>query len=123
MPDNYEVKNLDDFETLEGSGNATWHLARKSLGIASFGINIVEIGPDGQIPEHDETERDQEEVFIVLEGEATFVIDGEEHPAPAGTFARLAPLLQRMVKTGEKGAKVMIISAPTGSGYIPMTWA
>jgi len=44
-----------------------------------------------RIPEHDETERDQEEVFVTLSGSPTIVIDGEEHPAPEGTFARLDP--------------------------------
>ena len=36
---------------------------------------------------HNELERDQEEVFIVLEGDAVMVVDGEDHPAPAGTCA------------------------------------
>ena len=33
----------------------------------------------------------EEEVFIVLEGDAMLVVDGADHPAPAGTFARLDP--------------------------------
>jgi hypothetical protein len=31
----------------------TWKLARKALSTASFGFNLVEIEPGGQIPEHD----------------------------------------------------------------------
>src|SRR5215207_5973875 len=72
---------------LERSGR--WLLARRSLGLRSFGMNLVEIEPGGSIPEHDELERDQEEIFIVLEGDAILVVDGTEHPAPAGTFVRL----------------------------------
>ncbi len=39
-------------------------LVRKSLG----GLNLVELPQGGSIPEHDETERDQEEVFYVVSG-------------------------------------------------------
>ena len=53
-------------EDLERTGN--WLLARRSLGLSSFGMNLVEIPPGERIPEHDESDRDQEEVFIFLDG-------------------------------------------------------
>jgi hypothetical protein len=53
MPEGYTIKNVDEFEEMEGSGNATWRLARKTLGAESFGFNIVDIAPGGQIPEHE----------------------------------------------------------------------
>jgi quercetin dioxygenase-like cupin family protein len=43
-------------------------------------MNLVDVDPGGQIPEHDETGTDQEEIFIVLSGSPTLVIDGQEHP-------------------------------------------
>jgi uncharacterized cupin superfamily protein len=61
---------------LERSGR--WSLVRRSLGLNSFGMNMVEIEPGGEIPEHNESGRDHEEVFIVLSGDAMAVIDGEE---------------------------------------------
>ena len=54
-----------------------WFLARRSLSLKSFGMNLVRIAPGDDIPEHDEIERDQEEVFIVLEGNQTMVIGGK----------------------------------------------
>ncbi len=59
-------------EDLERTGN--WLLARRSLGLSAFGMNLVEIPPGERIPEHDETERDQEEVFVVLEGEGELLL-------------------------------------------------
>ena len=81
----YDLVHLDDFER----PFPKWALARKSLNIASFGMNVIELPPGEMIPEHDEVERDHEEVFITLSGSPTVVIDGEHHPAPAGTFCRL----------------------------------
>ncbi len=101
-----------------------WALARKSLELRSFGMNVVELPPGETIPEHDELESDQEEVFIVLSGDATLVIDGEDHPAPAGTFVRLDPEPKRtVVNRSGADATVLIVSAPRSSGYEPLEWA
>jgi len=109
-------------EDLERTGN--WLLARRSLGLASFGMNLVEIPPGERIPEHDETGRNQEEVFIFLDGSPSLVVDGREIETPAGTFARLDPHLRRtVVNHGEEPASVLIVSAPRDSGYEPMEWA
>jgi quercetin dioxygenase-like cupin family protein len=109
-------------EDLERNGN--WLLARRSLGLESFGMNLVEIPPGERIPEHDETGRDQEEVFIVLEGSPSLVVDGREIETPAGTFARLDPHLSRtVVNHADEVAAVLIVSAPRTSGYEPLEWA
>ena len=109
-------------EDLERTGN--WLLVRRSLGVDSFGVNLVEIPPGERIPEHDETDRDQEEMFLVLEGSPSLVVDGREIEAPAGTFARLDPHLSRtVVNHGDEPASVLIVSAPRTSGYEPMEWA
>ena len=107
---------------LERTGN--WTLVRRSLGCRSFGVNLVEIPCGESIPEHDETGRDQEELFFVVSGSPILVIDGEHHPAPAGTFARIDPAHQRTVRNdSSQPASVLIMSAPTSSGYEPMEWA
>jgi uncharacterized cupin superfamily protein len=107
---------------LERAGN--WTLVRRSLGCRSFGINIVEIPPGESIPEHDETQRDQEELFFVIAGSPVLVIDGEDHPAQTGTFARVGPRYRRTVRNdGSQLCSVLIVSAPTTSGFEPMEWA
>ena len=116
----FTIVHLSDFDR----PFPKWALARKSLGLQYFGMNVVELAPGETIPEHDETGRDQEEVFIVLSGETTMVIDGEDHPAPAGTFARLDPEPQRtVVNRSDADVTVLIVSAPRTSGYTPMDWA
>jgi uncharacterized cupin superfamily protein len=115
----YAIVHRDE---LERTGN--WALVRRSLGCDSFGVNLVEIQPGESIPEHDETHRDQEELFFVVTGDAVLVIDGDEHPAPAGTFARLDPVHRRTVRNdATEPASVLIVSAPRSSGYTPMEWA
>ena len=101
-----------------------WVLVRRSLDIGSFGMNAVELPPGESIPEHDETRRGHEEVFLVLEGDATLVVDGTEHALRPGSFARLAPEPKRTVRNdGAAVARVLIVSAPVASGYEPLEWA
>ena len=114
-----KLAHADDCET---AGN--WRLVRRTLGVTAFGVNLVDVPPGEQIPEHDETDRDQEEVFYVVAGTPTLVIDGEDHVARAGTFARLDPQHSRTVRNdGDELASVLIASAPRSSGYTPMEWA
>ena len=109
-------------EELERTGN--WTLVRRSLDCQALGVNLVEIPPGESIPEHDETERDQEELFYVVSGSPTLVIDGQERTAPAGTFARLDPPHRRTIRNHvSEPASVLIVSAPTTSGFQPMGWA
>src|SRR5919204_1205201 len=112
VTDTFAIVHRDDMER-----TGSWSLVRRSLGIASFGANLVEIQPGESIPEHDETGRDQEELFVVVSGSAVFTIDGDDHPAPAMTFARLDPGHRRTVRNdGDEPASVLIVSAPTTSG-------
>ena len=106
----------------EASGN--WTLVRRTLELQAFGLNLVDLPPGEQIPEHDETERDHEEVFYVVSGTATLVVDGVHHPFGAGTFTRLDPQHTRTVRNdGDEPASVLIASAPRSSGYVPLEWA
>ncbi len=113
------IKHRDDFER-----NGNWLLARRSLGVDSFGINIVNIPPGESIPEHDEIDRDQEEVFVVVSGDAVMVVDGEETPVSTGTYVRLDPEPKRTIRNeSNEVASILIVSAPRTSGYEPMSWA
>jgi uncharacterized cupin superfamily protein len=116
----HTIKHLDEIE----HPWPKWRLVRKSLGVTSFGMNVTDLEPGEQIPEHDETERDHEEVFFVLRGSPSIVIDGQRHAAPEGTFVRLDPQPARtVVNDGKEPAQVLIISAPRQSGYEPLDWA
>ena len=123
MADGYTIKRIDEFEEMEGSGGATWLLARKTLGAKAFGFNVVDIEAGGQIPAHDHTGDDQEEVFLILEGEGTIVTDDEEHDAPAGTFCRFAPEVNRTIQNkSDSTVRALLIGVPIDSGYKRMPW-
>jgi quercetin dioxygenase-like cupin family protein len=124
MASGYTIKHRDEFEAMEGSGDCTWRLARKALGTSAFGFNLVEIEPGGQLPEHDEAQSGQVELYVILEGDALLRIEGEDHPAPAGTFASIEPPASRTIlNRSDSGVTAMLIGVDPRGEYEPMSWA
>jgi quercetin dioxygenase-like cupin family protein len=124
MADDYTIKHRDEFESMEGSGESTWRLARKALGTSAFGFNLVEVAPGGEIPEHDEGQSGQVELYIVLEGNAVLRIEGKEHEAPAGTFASIDPPATRTIlNRSDAPVTAMLIGVQPEGGYEPTSWA
>jgi quercetin dioxygenase-like cupin family protein len=120
----YTIKHRDEFEAMEGSGESTWRLARKALGTSAFGFKLVEIDPGGQIPEHDESGSGLVELYVILEGEAVLRIEGEDHPAPAGTFASIEPPASRTIlNRSEAPVTAMLFAVQPTPEYQPLSWA
>ena len=93
---------------------------REHLGIRSFGINAFTPGEDGTlIGGHDESGSGQEELYIVLEGNASFEIDGETVEAPAGTFVFIRPEARRRA-TGD--GIVLALGGTPGKAYEALDW-
>ena len=117
MTDNvkWRVVRLEDLER-----RGRFIPVREHLGIHSFGINAVTLGEDGTlINEHDESDSGQEEVYVVLEGTATFDIDGQAFDAPAGTFVSVQPGSRRKA-TGD--ATVLALGGTPGEAYQALDW-
>jgi quercetin dioxygenase-like cupin family protein len=124
MADSYTIRHRDEFESMEGSGDSTWRLARKALGTSAFGFNLVEIDPGGQIPEHDEAASGQVELYVILEGDAVLRIEGEDHEAPAGTFASIEPPATRTILNRSAApVTAMLIGVQPEGGFEPAAWA
>jgi len=124
MADGYVIKQRDEFEVMEGSGDATWRLARKALGESAFGFNLVEIAPGGEIPEHDESGSAQHELYVIVDGEATLRLGGEDHAAPSGTFASIEPPVSRTILNRSNApVTALLIGVQPDGGYEPMSWA
>jgi quercetin dioxygenase-like cupin family protein len=114
----FTIKRREELESMEGSGNANWLLVRRPLELNAFGINMVEIGPGGQIPEHTESGSGEIEVYAILEGTGKFRLNGEDHEAPAGTFVRMDPDISRtIVNDSDAPLTALLIGVPADSGY------
>jgi hypothetical protein len=110
-----QVARLDDIERRGRSIPV-----REHFGIHAFGVNAYTPGEDGTlINDHDEAGSGQEELYVVLEGNATFEVDGETFEAPAGTFVSVPPESRRKA-TGE--GTVLALGAKPGEAYQAIDW-
>ena len=117
MNDNakWRVARLDDLER-----RGRFIPVREHLGIHAFGITAYTPGEDGTlINEHDESGSGQEELYIVLDGAATFEVDGQTIDAPPGTFVSVPPGSRRKA-TGE--GTVLALGATPGEAYQGIDW-
>jgi hypothetical protein len=93
---------------------------REHFRIRAFGINAFKPAEDGTlIGDHDEAGTGQEELYVVLDGNATFEIDGETVDAPAGTLVFVRPESRRKA-TGD--GTVLVLGGTPGEAYQAIDW-
>ena len=73
----------------------SFQLLRRELGVTSFGINMIALRPRQRLRVH-RHER-QEEVYLVLAGELTLIVEGSSHVLGVGELARVAPEARRQL--------------------------
>ena len=100
------------FAALDLDNQERFQSLRRELGVESFGINLITLPPGarGRIHAHER----QEEVYLVIEGELTLVIEGEEHALDRGRLARVGPAVRRQLVN--KGPERLALLALGGSG-------
>ncbi len=117
----YEVASVAGLESLPGPGSLRWTPVRKHFGITAFGINAytaTEVGQD-VVEEHDEERLGHEELYVVLAGRATFVLDGDEVDVPAGSAVFLRdPKVRRYARAEEAGTTVLALGGKPGQHEI-----
>ena len=112
---NWRVARLDDIER-RGRDIPV----REHFGIHAFGINAFTPREDGTlVTDHDEAGTGQEELYIVLDGNVTFEIDGETVDTPPGSFVFVGPEPRRKA-TG--AGTVLVIGATPGEAYEGVDW-
>jgi tetratricopeptide (TPR) repeat protein len=119
------VAQLDEIEEVS-DGRSPWRPVRHHFGITSFGVNAWtgrEAG-DRIINEHDEADDEvqEEELYLVQSGRATFELDGERIDAPAGTFVFAPPAVKRTAFAEEPGTTIVAIGGRPGKVYQPFGW-
>lgn len=73
--------------------------------------------------QHERERLAHEEVYVVIEGRATFTVDGEEVDAPAGTVIFVKdPAIVRHAVARSAGTMVLAIGGPVGKAFEPSAW-
>lgn len=100
------------FATLDPDSGERFQRLRRELGVESFGINLLTLQPGQRSRVH--VHERQEEVYLVLAGELTLVVEGEEHALARGRLARAAPSVRRQLVN--RGSERVELIALGGAG-------
>jgi mannose-6-phosphate isomerase-like protein (cupin superfamily) len=97
---------------LDPDGSEQFLALRRALGVTSFGLNQIVLRPRqrGRIHRHER----QEEVYLVLEGTLTLVVEGAEESFEQGELVRVAPEVRRQLVN--RGPQRLVILALGGDG-------
>lgn len=100
------------FATLEPGGDDRFQSLRQELDLRAFGMNLITLRPGqrGRVHVHER----QEEVFLVLEGELTLIVEGAEHVLARSRLVRVGPAVRRQLVN--RGTERLVLLALGGAG-------
>jgi mannose-6-phosphate isomerase-like protein (cupin superfamily) len=110
------------FATICRDGEERFQLLRRELGVSSFGINVIVLAPRqrGRVHAHER----QEEVYLVLEGALTLLVEGGEHVLGPDELVRVAPAVRRQLVNRGPGRVVALALGGDGehAGRDGLAW-
>ena len=111
----YTVKTIDELESIH---YGAIKLAGAELGIRSFGMQVLDF-PAGfsDYPEHDHAEDGQEEVYVVLRGDAEFVVDGETLTVSPGQLLKVDATSKRRLQPVQGDVRILAIGCTPAGAY------
>jgi mannose-6-phosphate isomerase-like protein (cupin superfamily) len=115
-----------DAEARFETANSKFHAVRGFLGVESFGVNASE-AHEGEllIVPHDELDEgeQQEELYLIVEGRARFVCDGEPVELGPGELLYARPGVRREAVALKTPTMLLMVGGRPGQAYSPPIWA
>lgn len=96
--------------TINTTNSERFQSLRRELGIVGFGMNVITLAPRqrGRIHDHER----QEEVYVVLDGELTLGVDGEEQVIARNGVVRVPSGVRRqLVNRGTSTLRLLALGA------------
>jgi uncharacterized cupin superfamily protein len=106
----YQVSSLDQLG--EGHG---FRKVRQPLGVTAFGVNALVFPARYEGPNHYHDQQD--ELYFVHRGTATFIFDGVEHEVGEGGLVHVESTTHRMISNRTDADLVLFIVGGKG-GYV-----
>jgi mannose-6-phosphate isomerase-like protein (cupin superfamily) len=111
----YTTKQINQMEAAFGGGMKK---ARAELGVASFGMQVIDLPPNyTDYPEHDHESDGQEEVYSVMRGSGELEIEGERIALTPEVLVRVGPDTKRKIYSGPEGLRLLALGGTPGVAY------
>jgi mannose-6-phosphate isomerase-like protein (cupin superfamily) len=111
----YTTKHINEMESAFGGGMKK---ARAELGVASFGMQVIDLPPNyTDYPEHDHESDGQEEVYSVMHGSGELEVEGERIALTPEVLVRVGPATKRKIYSGPEGLRLLALGGTPGAAY------
>ncbi|MBV0922952.1 cupin domain-containing protein [Halomicroarcula limicola] len=104
----YTKQHYADTEAVGGG----LHLLRDELNCENVGVSVLDCEPGWSGKPHDHSDDGQEEVYVLVDGEATVTVDGDDVAMSAGDALRIEPDAKREIRNGETESQFVLVGAP-----------
>ncbi len=114
---NFQVVNIGDFKDLlekEFNGGKGKYFIGQDIGLTGCEVSINCLSAGQSVP-FVHAHKKNEELYIIIDGNGIFFIDGEEFPVQEGSLIRVSPNGQRALKAGEQDLYFICIQAQANS--------
>ena len=119
----WKAEDVNAIPPVKPDWPATWKSVRHHFGITSFGVNAVtKDAGNVLIPEHDERESGQEELYFVHAGEVQATLDGEAVTIPAGGMVSVGPGVRRKIEATASPTTLIAVGGTPGKTYEIGPW-
>jgi quercetin dioxygenase-like cupin family protein len=121
--DGWKAAAIDDIPPVKSDWPATWKSVRHHFGITAFGINAVtKDAGNVLIPEHEHPDTGEQEIYIVIRGEAKATLDGAEVAVPAGTAVSTEGAVRRKFEAVASPTTLVVVGGTPGKAYEVGDW-
>lgn len=115
----YSTASTDEIESVVPEEYGGMWFFRDALDCENLGITLLELEPGGKGKAHDHAEEDHEKAYLVVDGEVTIELGGDESESAneetlaAGEAIRVAPDTRRQLHNrGDGRVRIVIAGAP-----------
>lgn len=112
----YQTASTGDVESVVDEEYGGMWFLKEPLETSELGVTILELEPGARGMEHDESGSGQEEVYVCVDGEATFEVGDDTVTVGENEAIRVdAGTTREVFNRGDERVKLVIAGAPTSA--------
>ena len=104
----YRKVNYRDVEQV----SSAMHFLREPLNTEQVGVTVARCNPGWKSQPHDHADNEREEVYVLIDGGASVVVDGEDIEMEEGDAIWIAPESTRQIRNGDEESAFFLVSGP-----------
>ncbi|WP_138005356.1 cupin domain-containing protein [Halalkalirubrum salinum] len=104
----YRKVNYEDVDRVSGA----MHFLREPLDSEQVGVTIAKCEPGWIGQRHDHTDNGHEEIYVLVDGQATVVVDEVDVAMNQGDALWIDSTADRQIRNGDAESTFVLVSAP-----------